>query len=100
MVTKGKAIDPIEDVRQANLPQIVTALLIVAALGQGIAVVRRSYEGIEIGRVIGQQPMADHLLLLPQGQQAQLRPIQLIRFTHIRTHRTQFDLIKTIPESL
>ena len=99
-MTKGKAIDPIEDIRQAHLPQIVTPLLIMAALRQGIAVVRRSYEGVEVGRVVGQQPMTDHLLFFPQGQQAQLCPIQLIRFSHVRTNRTQFDLVKTIPESL
>jgi hypothetical protein len=29
-----------------------------------------------------------------------LRPVQIIRFTDLRTHRTQFNLIKTIPESL
>ena len=52
-MTQRKAVDPIEDVGQTDLAQIVTALFVVTALRQGVAAVGGSDEGIEVSRVIG-----------------------------------------------
>jgi len=50
------------------LPQIVTALLVMTALRQTIALIGTGRPGIEIGRVVGQQTAADHLSVFPATQ--------------------------------
>jgi hypothetical protein len=78
----------------------VTALLVVAALRQGIARVGGGHKRVEVGGIIRQQAGTDHLVVLPQGQQAQLSSIQIILDIDRGAQGMELDLIKAIPERL
>ena len=63
------AILTIQHVTQSHLSQIVTALFVMAALGEAVTVIGAGRPRIEVRRVVGQQTAAHQLFLFPNGQQ-------------------------------
>ena len=55
----------VQNVTETDLPQVVSALFVVPALGQLVAGVGAGDIGVEVGGVVGQQAAADQLLLFP-----------------------------------
>src|SRR5207249_2990585 len=78
VVTQADATLTVEYIAQSHLPQIVTSLFVVASLRQAVALIGAGGPGIEVGRVIGQQPAADQLFVFPHGQQPLLGLFQFI----------------------
>ncbi len=76
MVAQAQTVVGIQHIAQSHLPQIMTALLVVPALGQSVARVGAGYIGVEVGGVVSQQAAAHQLLLFPYAEQAQLRLFQ------------------------
>src|SRR5256886_12931704 len=68
-MAEAQAVFGIEHITHSDLPQIMAALLVVTALREPVALVRAGHPGIEVGRVVGQQPPADELLLFPDADQ-------------------------------
>src|SRR3989442_11352307 len=94
-MAEAQAVFGVEHITHSDLPQIMAALLVVTALREPVALVRAGHPGIEVGRVVGQQPPADELLLFPDADQPPLRFIQFVVGIAVG-----LDLVKAIPESL
>ena len=54
VMAQTDAVLTVEHITQPHLPEIVTALFVVASLSQAIALIGTGRPGIEVGRVIGQ----------------------------------------------
>src|ERR1039457_2367027 len=78
MVTKAEAAVSVQHIAQSDLPQIMMSLFVVSALQQLRALIGAGHVGVEVGRIISQQPPADHVLLLPQAEEPHLRFLQLL----------------------
>ncbi len=65
-MAQAHAVRAVQDVAEAHLPQVVSALLVVAALSQLVPRVSTGDVGEEIGGVVGQQSAADQLFFLPR----------------------------------
>ena len=100
MVTQAEAAVGIPHVTESNLPQIMSALLVVAALCQVVALIGTGYIGIKVGRVVGQQAATDEPLFLPDSQELGLCLVQLIGFVGWVLVVSKQNLIKAIPKGL
>ena len=69
-MTQAQSILSLQHIAESDLTQVVSALLIVSALGQLIAGVGAGDIGIEVGGVVSQQPTTHQLFFLPQAQQS------------------------------
>src|SRR3990172_7135853 len=94
-MAQTQAMLRIQHITQPDLPQIVTALLVVTALRQTVALVCARHKGVKVGRVIRKQAPAHQLLLFPDPHQPPLRLIQLIVLT-----AAGLDAVKAIPKGL
>jgi hypothetical protein len=77
-MAQAQTVFPVQDAAEAHLAQIVTALFVMPALGQIVARVVAGDIGVEVGRIVGEQAPAHHLLLFPQIQQKQLGAVQRV----------------------
>jgi hypothetical protein len=89
-MAQADAVFSIQHIAQTHLTQIMAALLVMPPLRQPVARVGAGHVGIKVGRVVGQQPAADQLLLLPKAEQPDLRLFQLFLG----------DAVETVPELL
>src|SRR5580704_11585829 len=98
-MTKAESVVTIQNITQSHLAQVMTSLLVVSPLRQAVAFVVTGNVGVEVGRVIGQQPAGHQLFFLPQTEQSQLGLFQFIALAR-RQRLASINSIKAIPESL
>src|ERR1017187_4315593 len=72
MMAQAEAVVAVHHIAQPYLPQVMTALLVVSALGQFVPRIGAGHIGIKVGRIVSQQTAADQLLLLPHPDQTNL----------------------------
>src|ERR1700691_659608 len=90
MMAQAQAVVAVHHITQPYLPQVMTALLIVSALGQLVPRIGAGHIGIKVGRIVSQQAAADHLLLLPHADETDLGLFQ----SFLR------DAVEAVPELL
>src|ERR1022692_2227222 len=90
MVAKAEAVVAVHHIAQPYLPQVMAALLVVAALGQFVPRIGAGHIGIKIGRIVSRQGAADQLLLLPHTEKTNLGLVQFFLP----------DAIEAVPELL
>jgi hypothetical protein len=84
---------------QQSYDPFIPPLLVASPLRQTVAFVVAGYVGVEVRRVVGQQPACDQLLFLPQAEQPQLRLFQFIPLARGQGLAGS-NGVKTIPEGL
>ncbi len=89
-MAKAEAVVAVHHIAQPYLPQVGAALLVVSALGQFVPRIGAGHIGIEVGRIVSQQPAADQLLLLPHTEKTNLRLFQFVLL----------DAVEAVPELL
>src|ERR1700685_2337784 len=77
MMAQAEAVVAVHHIAQPYLPQVMTALLVVSALGHFVPRVGAGHIGIKVGSIVSQQTSADQRLLLPHTDQTNLGLFQL-----------------------
>src|ERR1700691_5622787 len=72
MMAQAEAVVAVHHIAQPYLPQVMTALLVVSALGQFVPRIGAGHIGIEVGRIVSQKAAADQLLLFPHTEKTNL----------------------------
>ncbi len=99
-MAQTQAVFTVQNVAETHLTQIMAALFVMPALSQFIARVVAGDIGVEVGRIVGEQSSAHHLLSFPQIQQTQLGAIQRIVVGCQWIQVFGQNLFKSVPEGL